>query len=140
MLKRIPGCIPPALMEWMMRMGHGDTLVLADADFPADTLAKRVVRADGVSLLTLLDAILPFYPLDPFVAKPAAVMAQVDGAEAPEVLRHAAEHIRPHEQAFDGFEYVERHQFYERAKAAFAVVVTGEPDGNMILQKGVVNL
>ena len=74
MLKNIPSCISPDFMVTMMHMGHGDELVLADADFPVDTFSKRVVRADGLKITTLLEAILPFSPLDPFVEKPVMTM------------------------------------------------------------------
>ncbi|MCE5188709.1 MAG: fucose isomerase [Eubacteriales bacterium] len=140
MLKQIPGCISPDLMRIMMQMGHGDELVVADADFPADTFGKRVVRADGVRSADLVDAILQFYPLDPFSKRPAAVMAPVgEAAEAP-ALSEIKTIIKKYEPTFTEYEYVERFAYYERAKQAFAVVITSEPDGNVILKKGVVNL
>lgn len=140
MLKGIPGCIPPKLMEVMMRMGHGDELVFADADFPADTCGRLVIRADGMGLETLLEAVLQFYPLDPFVEIPVAIMAPVGDAVVSDAVLRARDIIRRYEPAFADYEYVERFAFYERAKGAFAVVITGEADGNVILKKGVVNL
>ena len=74
MLKKIPACISPDLMHAMMSMGHGDELVLADADFPAESNNDFVIRADGIDVATLLEAILPFFPLDPFVDKPVITM------------------------------------------------------------------
>lgn len=140
MLKGIPGCISPKLMETMMRMGHGDELIFADADFPADTCARLVIRADGVGLEELLSSVLPFYPLDPFVETPAAIMAPVGEATVADAVLRGRDIIRRFEPTFGDYEYVERFAFYERAKRAFAVVITGEPDGNVILKKGVVNL
>lgn len=140
MLKGIPSCISPELMAVMMRMGHGDELILADADFPAESCNARVLRADGVGLVELLRAILPLYPLDPFVEKPAAIMAPVGDATVAEAIWTARALIAEQNPGFDDYEQVERFDFYRRAKNAFAVVVTGEPDGNLILKKGVVNL
>ena len=74
MLKNIPACISPDLMHALMSMGHGDEIVLADADFPGPALARRLIRADGVQLTDLLNAVLPFFPLDPFTAKPVLTM------------------------------------------------------------------
>ena len=102
MLKNIPDCISPELMSLMMRMGHGDELVLADRDFPAETFSKRVVRADGLKITQLLEAILPFYPLDPFVEKPAAIMAPVD--KEPEAWKEYRKAISKFEKKFTEFE------------------------------------
>jgi L-fucose mutarotase len=136
MLKEIPGCISPELMCYMMQMGHGDELILADRDFPGHTFAKRVIRADGLSVATLLDAILKFFPLDPFVDKPVAMMAPTD--EEPVEWAEFRKIVTSHDKSVTDFEFVERFEFYERTKGSFVVVVTGEPDGNVILKKGVV--
>jgi len=138
MLKGIPSVISPDLMFVMMRMGHGDQLVLADCDFSAETCSKRVIRADGIRIADLLDAILSFYPLDPFTEKPVAIMAPVEDAKAPEVWKEFRGIISRHEKRFTDFEYVERFAFYRRATESFVVIITGEPDGNLILKKGVV--
>ena len=140
MLKNVPACIPPELMKTMMIMGHGDALILVDADFPAETCGKRVIRADGIGLVELASAILQFYPLDTYVENPAAIMAPVGDAVVPEALILTKERIKNVFTEFDEYEYIERFSFYERAKSAFVIVATGETDGNLILQKGVVNL
>lgn len=139
MLKNISSIISPDLMYVMMRMGHGDELVLADGDFPADTFSKRVVRADGLRITDLLKAILPFFPLDAFVDKPVAIMAPVGkDAKEPESWKEFREVISKYNRDFVDFDHIERYDFYKRAKDSFAVVVTSEPDGNIILGKGVV--
>ena len=139
MLKNIPSIISPDLMYVMMRMGHGDELVLADGDFPADTFSKRVVRADGLRIADLLKAILPFFPLDTFVDKPVAIMAPGGkDAEEPASWKEFREIISKYNRHFVDFEYIKRYDFYKRAKDSFAVVATSEPDGNIILKKGVV--
>lgn len=74
MLKHIPACISPNLMHTLMNMGHGDEIVLADADFPAATHSQRLIRADGLNVGALLEAILPFFPLDRFVSKPVMAL------------------------------------------------------------------
>ena len=74
MLKQIPPCISPDLMSILMRMGHGDEIVLADGNFPSESHAQRLIRADGHGVPELLDAILKFLPLDSFVDHPASVM------------------------------------------------------------------
>ena len=137
MLKNIPACISPDLMHALMTMGHGDEIVLADADFPAATYSQRVIRADGIELDSLLEAILPFFPLDSFVDKPAMTMDYRPwGDEEPKSYERFRSIIKKHEPKFSDLELIERFEFYERAKKAYAVVVTSEADGNLILKKG----
>ena len=136
MLKNIPACISPDLMHALMSMGHGDELVLADADFPGPALARRLIRADGLDVVTLLDAILPFFPLDPFVKQPVATIdCSAWGPEPKSYARFRAS-LRKHHPSFTDFELMERFALYARAAQAYAVVVTSEPDGNLILKKG----
>lgn len=136
MLRNIPACISPDLMHALMMMGHGDEIVFADADFPAADNAKRLIRADGLNIATLLDAILPFFPLDCFVEKPAITMDCSPWGNEPESYERFRGIIRKHNEKFKDFEMEERFALYERAKKAYAIVVTSEPDGNVILKKG----
>jgi L-fucose mutarotase len=124
----------------MMEMGHGDELVLADANFPAASNARRLARSDGHSIPDLLAAILPFFPLDHSVPHPASVMSLLPADPAPPVWETYRGLLRSHDDAFADFDYVERFAFYERARAAYAVVATGDRSfkGNLILKKGVV--
>lgn len=139
MLKNIPAILSPELLYNMMRMGHGDELVLADGDFPVETYSQRVVYAYGHEISDMLGAILQFFPLDPFLEKPVYIMAMVDeDAEEPLNWKKYREIISKYEKRFTDFEYVERFDFYKRAKSSFLVVATSEPDGNLILKKGVV--
>ncbi len=143
MLKGIPAIISPDLMYVLMKMGHGDEIVLADGNFPADSHAQRIVRADGLSVPDVLEAILDFFPLDTFVNAPAAVMKPVND-DTPEpgiwtqfrVLMDAAEGQEV------SMELVERFAFYERTRQAYAVVATSETAlyANLILKKGVVTM
>lgn len=136
MLRNIPACISPDLMHALMSMGHGDEIVLADADFPAATHSKRLIRADGLDVATLLEAILPFFPLDTFVEKPVITMDCSEWGGEPESYGRFRKIIKKHDKNFKDFELLKRFDLYERAENAFVVVVTGEADGNVILKKG----
>ena len=141
MLKGIPHVISPELMSVLMRMGHGDELVIADGNFPADSHAQRSVRCDGHSATTMLESVLQLFPLDTFVVAPAAVMQPVepDAAEPPIWSEFRSIMDRCEGRAIE-VEQVERFAFYERAKQAYAIVATSEQAlyANLILKKGVV--
>lgn len=143
MLKNIPDIISPELMKMLMEMGHGDELVLGDANFPAVEMGKRVVFAKGLGIPVLLEAILLFLPLDKHSVKPVAVMQpgpQYDGI--PEVWEAYKDVINTSDEKdqFSDYEYVDRFDFYDRTKKAFAVVATSETAlyANVILKKGFV--
>jgi L-fucose mutarotase len=143
MLKGIPNCLSPDLMRILMEMGHGDELVLADGNFPAASTAQRLARADGHDVPVLLDAVLRFLPLDDFVPRPVALMSVVPGHDyQPDIWPSYLEIIRKYEPGFQEFEFNERFAFYERARAAYAVVATSETAlyANIILKKGVVRV
>ena len=136
MLRNIPACISPDLMHALMSMGHGDEIVLADADFPASCNSRKLIRADGIGVATLLEAILPLFPLDPFVEKPVITMDCSEWGDEPESYNRFRKIIKKHDDNFSDFELEKRFDLYERAAKAFAVVVTSEADGNVILKKG----
>lgn len=141
MLKGIPATISPELMYVLMKMGHGDEIVLADGNFPADSHAQRIVRADGLSVPDVLEAILGFFPLDTFVESPAAVMKPVnEDAPEPEIWTQFRVLMDAAQGQEVSMELVERFAFYERTKQAYAVVATSETAlyANLILKKGVV--
>lgn len=141
MLKGIPAAISPDLMDVLMRMGHGDEIVLADGNFPADSHAQRIVRADGMGVPEVLEAILDFFPLDTFVDAPAVVMKPVDDdAPSPEIWTRFQVLLDAAEGKEVPIEQIDRFAFYERTKQAYAVVATSETAlyANLILKKGVV--
>lgn len=140
MLKGIPSILSPELVKTLMEMGHGDEIVLADRNFPAATCGRRLIRADGLMISDLLEAVLPLFPLDTEVPSPAAVMAMPAGQAEPPMWAAFRAILRRHHERFADFDYVERFAYYERAKAGFAVVITGDPTprGNLLLVKGVV--
>ncbi len=140
MLKGISPLISPELLSVMARMGHGDELVLADAHFPGESTGKRVVRADGLRIADLLQAILPLFELDSYVPHPLLMMDPVPGdIHEPEVEASYLERIRKEVPAVPPVKRLDRFAFYERAARAFAIVMTGETAkyGNIILIKGV---
>jgi L-fucose mutarotase len=141
MLKGIPPALSPELMYTLMKMGHGDELVLADGNFPADSVAQRIVRADGLSVPDVLQPVLQFFPLDAYAEAAAFVMQPVPGDPPQPPIWDTFQ------QLLDGaggqsveLRQVERFAFYEQAKRAYAVVATSETAlyANLILKKGVV--
>ena len=127
MLKGISPLLSPELLKVLCEMGHGDALVIADGNFPAESIGKNaiVIRADGHGVPEMLDAILQLIPLDQYVDQPAALMKVVPGDPVVPVI-------------WD--ELMERFAFYDRAKNAYAVIATGETAiyANVLLKKGVV--
>jgi len=141
MLKGISNSISPELLKILMEMGHGDELVIGDGNFPAASMAQRLVRSDGNGVPELLDAILKLFPLDQYVERPVALMAVVPGdSYQPVIWNDYREIVRQHEPQFGEFEYEERFAFYERARKAYAVLASSEKAlyANIILKKGVV--
>lgn len=140
MLKGISPLFSPELLALIYRMGHGDELVLADAHFPGDTFGQRVLRADGLRIPALLDAILPLFVIDTYVTDPLVMMAAVPGDQLDPAVEEAyLVPIRRHAPEAPAITRLERFAFYERTKTAYAVVMTGElaKYGNIILKKGV---
>lgn len=141
MLKGIPNIISPELLMILMEMGHGDEIVIADGNFPAASMAQRLVRFDGHDVPTLLEAVLKLMPLDIYVEKPVALMAVVAGDKTkPTIWQQYRTIIQASGEKFDDFEFVERFAFYERAQNAYAVAATSESAlyANIILKKGVI--
>lgn len=147
MLKNIPSVLPPELLKVLMEMGHGDEIVIGDGNFPGASIAsganKILVRCDGHSVPEILEAIVKLMPLDQYVAKPAALMEVVPGDNVvPTIWKDYEAILKKYEPngIANGFDMVERFAFYERAKKAYAIVMTGESAiyANIILKKGVV--
>jgi L-fucose mutarotase len=139
MLRGISKFISPELLLALYQMGHGDEIVLADAHFPGHSLGPRVLRADGIPIRDLLGGILPLFELDSY-APPLLMMEVVKGdALDPAVEKDYMTVIHGHAPKAAPPVRLERHAFYERAKSAFAIVMTGEQRkyGNLILKKGV---
>jgi L-fucose mutarotase len=143
MLKGISPLLSPELLATLCAMGHGDSIVLADAHFPGESINQRVIRADGLQIADLLDAILPLFELDAYVENPLIMMAAVEGDTLdPNVEKKYRTPIETHVPKAPSISRVERMAFYDLATTAFAVVMTGETAkyGNIYLQKGVTPL
>ena len=142
MLKGISPLLSPELLKTIAAMGHGDELVIGDCNFPADSMNQRCIRCDGHGCADVMRALLTLFPLDDFVTAPLAVMEVPQGMfpedKAPiwKAFREAADTDLPTAQ----FEMMDHDAFMERARAAYAVVQTGETAlyGNIIIRKGVV--
>ena len=140
MLKNIPEVISPELMKVLMEMGHDYEIVLADGNFPAASMAQRLIRCEGHGVCEILEAVLKFLPLDQYAKHPVALMAVVPGDKTkPTIWDQYRKIIKDSGEKFTEFEFVERFAFYERAKKAYAIIASGEKAlyGNIILKKGV---
>lgn len=141
MLKNIPKILSPELVKILMEMGHGDEIVIADGNFPAEAIGQRVVRCDGHGVPEILDGIMQLFPLDTYTDKPVMLMEVVKGDPVvPTIWDEYKAIINKYEPENCKIEMIERFAFYERAKTAYAVVATGEEAiyANIILKKGVV--
>lgn len=138
MLKKIPTIMSPEAVRLMMEMGHGDTLLIADANYPATTNNPRVVRADGHKLTDLLSAVMELFPLDAVVDAPVTLMATADGSTPP-VWEEFRTIIT---EAGDDREFtsIERFDFYEAGAKAAGIIQSGDTAlyGNILLQKGTI--
>ena len=145
MLKGIDPLLFPELLKVLAEMGHDEAIVLTDANFSAMKVSagKPLLRLPGIPMRQAIEAVCSVFPLAADVESPIAYM-QVSGTEPPyrtalqrEVLESLATHLRPGQTA----EAIDRFAFYERARSAYAVLITGEtqPFGNFILRKGVID-
>ena len=134
MLKGISPLISPELLKILCEMGHGDEIVLADANFPSETTGKRVIPAD------LLKAILPLFPLDTYEKDRFILMEVVPGDPVVPTIWDDYKQILEEKEPGTPVTFMERFAYYERAKKAYCVVATGETAqyANIILKKGVV--
>ena len=137
MLKGIPNIITPELLKILMEMGHGDELVIGDGNLPGQSMGKRCVRCDGHRVPELLSAILKLFPLDTY-DKPVFIMEKVPGDDVETPIWDTFDEIVK-QHANEKIEKLERFEFYERAKKAYAIVMTGETSlyGCMIIKKGI---
>jgi L-fucose mutarotase len=142
MLIGLDPLLGPDLLQALRAMGHGDTIVLADANFPSQSLARRLIRADGCDLLSLLTAVLSVLPIDQTDPDPAVGMEVVGDRLKREPAHVDMERLLTHRaRPPTNLKLIERHAFYERAGTAFAVVSSGERRlyGNIILRKGTIS-
>lgn len=146
MLKGIPKILSPELLMVLCEMGHSDRIVIADGNFPSESMGKDaiVVRCDGHGVPEILDAILQVFPLDTYVENPVNLMqlmpSDIGKVETP-IWDTYKEIVTKHDERGDKvIGNIERFAFYEEAKTAYAIIATGESAiyANVMLQKGVV--
>lgn len=143
MLLGISPLLSPNLLFTLYCMGHGDEIVIADANFPGSALNKNIIRADGLEIAPLLKAILPLFPLDNNQESPVIMMSPSKGDVVdPLVEQSYSEVVFSQWPETPSFMKLERFEFYDRAKKSFAILMTGETKiyANIILRKGVVKI
>ena len=144
MLKGINPIIPPVLLKVLCEMGHGDTIVIADGNFPSESVGAnaQVIRMDGHGVPEILDAVLSLILLDQYVEKPVCLMDRVKGDNADVSIWNKYDDIlKKHEgKGLEQVNMLERFEFYDEAKKAYAVIATSERSqyANVILKKGCV--
>lgn len=142
MLKGINPIINPELLKILCEMGHGDSIVIADGNFPAESVGKNafVVRMDGHGVPEILSAILELMPLDQYVDQPVSLMERCEGDNADvSIWKKYDQILEASGEGKDGcVRKLERFAFYDEAKKAYAVIATSETSqyANVILQKG----
>lgn len=143
MLKKIPNIISPELLKTLSEMGHSDFLIIADGNFPVESMGKngKVIRMDGHNVPEILDAILELFPLDTYTEKPVGLMEVMKGDTVKTPIWDTYKNIvkRYDDRGAEAFENIERFAFYEKAKKAYVIIATSEKAlyANIILQKGV---
>ena len=138
MLIGLDPLLSPDLLHALAAMGHGDRIVLVDANYPA-TRGRRLIALPGVDVVRTLKAVLSVLPCDSFVPDPAAIMQVVgDAAAVPPVVGEMNAVLAAH--GWPATVGIERHTFYAAAETAYAIVQTGERRfyGNVLLTKGVI--
>lgn len=142
MLKGISKILSPELLKVLAEMGHGDEIVIGDGNFPAESINQRVIRADGIGGAEMLAAVLSVFPLDAY-SDPNVVLMRLmdrDVGKVDPVIWKEYEKIAKGEDANAELGNIDRFDFYDRAKKAYAVIATGESAiyANIILVKGVI--
>lgn len=140
MLKNVPTVLSPELLKTLDEMGHGDEIVIGDGNFPSGNLGPKVIRADGLGGKALLDAILTMIPLDTYASSNFLLMNTTNGDPTPTIWKDYKTIASEHDPNVH-IEMLERYDFYERAKKAYAIIQTSESAvyANIILKKGVVH-
>ncbi len=144
MLKGIPQILSPELLKVLCEMGHSDRLVIADGNFPAESMGENaiVIRCDGHGVPELLDAILKVFPLDNYIENPMNLMKVMPGDDVETPIWNTYKEIvsKYDERGVKAIGHIERFNFYEESKTAYAIIATSERAlyANVMLQKGVV--
>lgn len=140
MLKNIPKNLSPELMKVLMEMGHGDEICIGDGNFPAEEMGRKVIRCDGLMVPELLESILQLFPLDSYAKDQVFLMEVAPGDDYEPLIWEEYKNILENSNEEYSIAYLERFEFYERTRKAYAVIATSEEAlyANVILKKGVV--
>ena len=142
MLKGISKIVSPELIKTLCEMGHGDEIVIADGNFPAETFGKKVIRADGIGGAEMLKAVLSLIPLDTYSDANMILMRLMacDEGKINPVIWEEYEKIARAEDENVKIGNIDRFEFYERAKNSYACIATGETSiyACLIITKGVI--
>ena len=144
MLKGIPHILSPELLKALCEMGHSDRLIIADGNFPSETMGKnsKVIRMDGHNVPEILEAILKVFPLDTYDDKPVRLMEKVPGDTVQTPIWDEFENIveKYDNRGKNTIGFTERFKFYEDAKSSYLIIATSEKAlyANIMLQKGIV--
>lgn len=146
MLKGIPKILPPALLKVLAEMGHSDRLVIADGNFPCESMGKDciVIRMDGHGVPEILDAILQVIPLDSYVEQPVTLMELMDSdkgrIQTPIWDTYKEIVAKYDDRGASAVGNIDRFKFYDEAKQVYCIIASGESAvyANVMLQKGVI--
>lgn len=144
MLKKISPMISPELLKLLCEMGHSDRLVIADGNFPSESIGKNsnVIRMDGHNVPEILEAILDIFPLDTYTEKPVLLMEKVHGDTVETPIWETYKEIvsKYDNRGSNAVGFIERFDFYDEAKKSYVIIATSEKAlyGNVMLQKGVI--
>lgn len=145
MLKNVNRLFTGDLLKILCDMGHGDTIVIADANFPSHTMNTRVIELPGIDAVTVFKAVSEVLPWDNYSAAPAVAMDMTDsdkakGMPTPAIYTEYTDALQAAYGDDKALSLIDRFDFYERAKKAYAVIQTGEARqyGNLLFSKGVV--
>ena len=138
MLKGISPALSPELLKVLAKMGHGDEISIVDGNYPAESAGPKVIRADGLGVSEILEAIVALLPIDNFVDENIFYMDNSEKEKPPiwqeydQILADSGEDCR--------IKHLERFDYYDRAKQSVAIVATSETAlyANVILKKGVI--
>ena len=146
MLIGIPPILSPELLKTLCEMGHSDKIVIADGNFPVESVGKhaKIIRMDGHGCCEILNAILQLFPLDTYIEYPVTLMSVTpnDPVKTPIWGTYKRMVEQYDQRGENAFHEIERFQFYKEAKEAYAIIATSEMElyANIILQKGIVIL
>lgn len=141
MLKGIPKILSPILLKVLSEMGHGDEIVIADGNYPGASNARNLIRCDGLGVSEILESVLELFPLDTTVENSVSLMSvSKNDSYEPTIWNEFQKILENSDEENISTEYLERHDFYERGKKAYAIITTSESAlyANVILKKGVI--